>query len=62
MPVSKHQIDKSRPKQTFWQPPEERNVVSDEGRKWLEDNAEAIKGWSDWAETNELPLDKYRSF
>lgn len=52
----------ARPKQTIWQPPEKRDVVSEEGTKWLEENAEAIKRWNDWAETNELPLAKYRSF
>ena len=47
---------------TFWQPPEKRGAVSAEGKKWLEENAEAIRQWNEWAETNELPLAKYRQF
>lgn len=32
------------------------------GRKWQEENAEAIKGWNEWVEKNGLPLRRYRSF
>ncbi len=46
----------------FWQPPEERGRVSEAGRKWLEENADGIKAWSDWVEKNGLPLAKYRPF
>lgn len=50
------------PRKTFWQAPEKRGVASEEGKKWLEDNAEPIRQWNEWAETNELPLAKYRLF
>lgn len=46
----------------FWQPPEKRDVLSEEGRKWLEENAEAIKSWNDWVEKHGLPLEEYRMF
>lgn len=46
----------------FWQPPEKRSGISEQGRKWLEENAEAIKSWGEWAEQNELPLSKHRQF
>jgi post-segregation antitoxin (ccd killing protein) len=45
---------------TFWQPLEERAGISDEGRKWLEENAEAIKSLNEWVAKNGLPLAKYR--
>jgi hypothetical protein len=44
----------------FWQPPEERGHVSEAGRKWQEENADAIKAWREWVEKNGLPLAKYR--
>ena len=54
--------DRTETRKTFWQPPEQRGIVSEEGRKWLEENAEAIRQWNDWADKNELPLAKYRLF
>ena len=36
--------------------------VSTEGRKWLEENAEAIKSMNEWVEKNGLPLAKHRQF
>lgn len=54
--------DTTENKKTFWQPPEQRGVASEEGKKWLEENAAAIRQWNEWAETNELPLAKYRQF
>jgi hypothetical protein len=36
--------------------------ISAEGRKWLEENAEAIKSMNEWVEKNGLPLEKYRMF
>lgn len=36
--------------------------ISAEGRKWLEENAEAIKSINEWVEKNGLPLEKYRMF
>jgi len=36
--------------------------ISAAGRKWLEENAEAIKSINEWVEKNGLPLDKYRQF
>lgn len=56
--INKPDEDKGR----YWQPPEKRNQLSEEAKKWLEENAEAIKDWNDWAEKNELPLDRYRPF
>jgi hypothetical protein len=47
---------------TFWQPPEERDRISDEGRKLAEENAEAAKSWREWVEKNGLPLATYRPF
>jgi hypothetical protein len=40
----------------FWEPPEKRGVVSDEGRKWLEENAEAAAEWNEWVKKNGVPL------
>ena len=54
--------DSTEPRKTFWQPPERRGVVSEEGKKWLEENAQAIRQWSDWADENDPPLAKYRQF
>jgi len=36
--------------------------ISPEGRKWLEENSEAIKSINEWVEKNGLPLEKYRMF
>lgn len=47
--------------QTFWQPEEQRSI-SEAGRKWQEENAEAIKSINEWVEKNGLPLAKYRQF
>jgi len=49
-------------RKTFWQPPEKRDQISEEGRKWQEENAEAINSWNEWIEKNGLPLAKYRPF
>lgn len=54
--------DGTEPRGRFWQPPEKRSGVSEEGRKWLEENAEAIKSMNEWVEKNGLPLAKYRKF
>lgn len=62
MTAPKKQTDAPAPRHTFWQPPEKRNVVSEEGRKWLEENAEAIRQWNDWVDKNGLPLEQYRQF
>ena len=50
------------PRGKFWQPPEKRTGISEEGRKWQEENAEAIKSMNEWVEKNGLPLAKYRAF
>ena len=47
---------------TFWQPEEQRSRISEAGRKWQEENAEAIKSINEWVEKNGLPLAKYRQF
>jgi hypothetical protein len=46
----------------FWQEPEKRAALSEEARKWQEENAEAIKSTNEWIERNGLPLAKYRAF
>ena len=40
----------------FWQPPEKRTGISEEGRKWQKENAEAIKSMNEWVEKNGVPL------
>lgn len=35
---------------------------AEEGRRWQEENREAIEGWNRWVEKNGLPLAKYRLF
>ncbi|MEO8757344.1 MAG: type II toxin-antitoxin system CcdA family antitoxin [Devosia sp.] len=40
----------------FWQPPEKRTGISEEGRKWQEENAEAAEAWASWIEKNGVPL------
>lgn len=37
-------------------------VREEKGRRWLEENAEAIEYYNDWVEKNGLPLEKYRMF
>ncbi|BBC99662.1 MULTISPECIES: type II toxin-antitoxin system CcdA family antitoxin [Sphingobium] len=39
-----------------------KEIAAERGRRWQEDNKEAIAAWNVWAENNELPLDKYRQF
>lgn len=52
--------DKER--HSFWQPPEKRDQLSDEAKKWLAENAEAAKQWAKWADEHELPLAEHRMF
>ena len=40
----------------FWQPQEKRTGVSEEGRKWQQENAKAAEAWADWIEKNGVPL------
>jgi DNA-binding PadR family transcriptional regulator len=47
-------------RKTFWQPPDKRNATSEEGKRWREENAEAIRSINEWVEENGLPLDPYR--
>jgi hypothetical protein len=47
---------------SLWRPREQREQISEEGKRWLEENAEAIKAWNEWVEKNGLPLAKYRMF
>ena len=46
----------------LWQESMGRTGLSEEGRKWREENAEAIKSMNEWVEKNGLPLAKYRMF
>jgi hypothetical protein len=48
--------DSNDDKGRFWQPPEKRNVVSEAGKKWQEENAEAAKAWAEWVEKKGVPL------
>ncbi len=50
------------PRPSLWRSPESREKVSEEAKRWLEENAEAFKGWNDYIEKNGLPLAKYRPF
>ena len=34
----------------------------EQGRRWKEDNREALAGWARWVEKHGLPLEKYRLF
>jgi hypothetical protein len=54
--------DDIQPRGRFWQPPGQRDRLSEEGRKWAEENAEAIKSMNEWVKKNGLPLAKYRQF
>ncbi len=45
-----------------WQASRKRDAISEEGRRWQEENAEAIKQWNEWVEKNGLPLARYRQF
>lgn len=47
---------------SLWRPPEQREQISEEGKRWREENAEAIKAWNEWVEKSGLPLAKYRMF
>jgi hypothetical protein len=50
--TSNDSADKGR----FWQRPETRHVISEEGRKWQQENAEAARAWAEWVEKNGVPL------
>ncbi len=39
-----------------------KQIAAERGRRWQEENKEAIDAWNAWAENNELPLEKYRQF
>lgn len=39
-----------------------KQIAAERGRRWQEENKEAIAAWNAWAENNELPLEKYRQF
>lgn len=39
-----------------------KEIAAERGRRWQEENKDAIAAWNRWAENNELPLDKYRQF
>ncbi len=39
-----------------------KEISAERGRRWQDDNKEAIAAWNKWADNNELPLDKYRQF
>lgn len=38
----------------------DRMVREERGRRWKEDNREALESWNRWIEKNGLPLEKYR--
>jgi antitoxin CcdA len=37
-------------------------VKAERERRWLEENAEAIRAYNEYIETNGLPLEEYRTF
>lgn len=37
-------------------------VKAERGRRWKEDNAEAIRSYNEWIEKNGVPLARYRRF
>jgi antitoxin CcdA len=37
-------------------------VKTERERRWLEENADAIKAYNDYIEKNGLPLEEYRTF
>lgn len=37
-------------------------IRAERGRRWQEENREAMDGWNRWVEKNGLPLEKYRLF
>jgi antitoxin CcdA len=39
-----------------------KEISAERGRRWKEENAEAIAHWNVWVEENGLPLEKYRQF
>ena len=42
--------------------PADRDRISEAGRKWLEDNAEAMAEWRAWVDKNGTPLEHLRPF
>ncbi len=36
------------------------STLSEEGRRWVEDNREAIDAFNEWYEVNGSPLDRFR--
>lgn len=62
MSVSPKKDRPSEHKPSLWQPPERREQMSEEAKRWREENADAIKAWNEWVEKNGLPLAKYRMF
>lgn len=39
-----------------------KQISEERGRRWLEENREAIEGWNAWVEEHGLPLERYRQF
>ncbi|MBI4920988.1 MAG: type II toxin-antitoxin system CcdA family antitoxin [Devosia nanyangense] len=56
--IKKH--DAELPPEPRGPSPERRNVVSEEGRKWLEENADVIRSSNEYVEKHGLPLAKYQ--
>lgn len=40
----------------------EQAVKEARGKRWLEENREALDSYNEWVEANDLPLEKYRLF
>lgn len=40
----------------------EQAVKEARGKRWLEENREALDSYNEWVEANGLPLEKYRLF
>ena len=59
--IKKHDAElPPEPRGRFWQPPERRDVISEEGRKWLEENADVIRSSNEYVEKHGLPLARYQ--
>ena len=60
--ANQSKLKDSEEHRTLWQPPEEREHLSEEAKRWLEENAEAFESWRKYIEENGLPLAEYRPF
>ncbi len=64
--ATKRDLRQFPPAQDNVAPPDVRGArqdrISDAGRHWQMENAEAAEAWAAWVEKNGVPLAKYRQF